>query len=214
MSFVSDFINDPKVFMERNIVSPQFIDGGYKGDSGELIITIKRWENRTCSKSGGGVFHLSKKTDGLGANKKMRVYWLGYEHKGKMGGVLDNTFEYMFTVLMNGCSLGIGSQNGDGACRVVHANRADLGAGGRAAQRDGQRVQIGELIPAGASAIEPDSYQLTSHGASTFQATNFARNVNGSWRFFTHRFMNPNEKSTKGVMIHGGVVPATPIPVV
>jgi len=206
MTFRSDFVSSPETFMQLNIVTPQFRDGGrVPQESRPIVVTIKEWAGKRCSKRGGKVYHLSQDVSGLSRAEKLPIYWLAYKDKDFTLGTLNGQSQYMFTALMNGCTLGFGSQTGDGACLVSHANARQ--AGGGIAQRDAQRTQLATRFDGGSfDMIEPADYRATTHGDANFQATNFGRNVNGTWQFFTHKFMESG--GTGGVILHGGVSPS------
>lgn len=209
MTFRSDFVSSPETFMETNIVTPQFRDGGrMPTESRPIIVTLKEWGGKRCSKRGGTVYHLSQDVAGLSRLEKLPIYWLAYKDKDFTLGTLNNQSPYMFTALMNGCTLGFGSQKGDGACLVSHANARQPGGG--SAQRDAQRAQLAKRFDGATfDMIEPADYRATSHGEANFQATNFGKNVNGTWHFFTHKFLDSG--GTGGVILHGGVTSATSI---
>lgn len=209
MTFRSDFVASPETFMESHIVTPQFYDGvAPPRESRPAVVTIKELEDRRCSKRGGRVFHLSFDTRGVSRDEKLPIYWLAYKRNDFTQGRLNNQSRYMFTALMNGCTLGFGSQAGDGNCLVSHANNATAGADGR--QAEAQRDQLRERF-AGQSfgMLEPNAYRATSHGDATFDATNFGKNVDGTWQFFTLKFKRIGSAQT---YLHGGVEPAVTIP--
>ncbi len=218
MTFRSDFVADPVAFMQTNVVTPQFFDArdGHPGPPGEsrpIVITLKPWANKTCSKRGGGCYHLSRDTAGLGMAEKLPIYWLAYQQNGFTQGMLSNSSQYMFTALMNGCSLGFGSQAGDGACLVSHANSSSSGVRGRGAQRDDQETQLRNVFGANAfNVVEPDTYQATTHGDYNKQATNFGKNVGGTWTFFSHTWMAAASSRGSGVVLHCGIAPAVSVP--
>ncbi|MBR0653850.1 hypothetical protein [Plastoroseomonas arctica] len=71
------------------------------------------------------------------------------------------------------------------------ANKASGGRGGRAKQVGEQLGQLQGVFGANAfSVIAPDFYQATTGGAAfTRQATNFGKNVGGTWQFCSHTWM-------------------------
>lgn len=212
MSFRSEFVASPESFMATNIVVPQFRGGkGPPSESRPIVITISEWTQKKCSKSGGKVYFLNLDTAGVSRDEKLPIYWLAYSQGNFTQGVLNGQSLYMFTAQMDGCTLGFGSQGGDGGCLVSHANKASAGKDGPDAQRDAQRGQLQSRFGgASFSMVEPSAYMGTTHGGNKFKATNFGKNVNGTWQFFSHRYMDSG--STGGVMLHGGVQPAVSIP--
>ena len=216
MSDQSDFFADPVTFMQTNVVRCQFVDGSSGiADSKPMVITIRLIDGATVVGSRvGKVFHLSTNTAGMSRAEKMPIFWLGYTENTASRVTLNNTGRMMFTANMDGCTLGIGSQTGDGTCLVSHANM--ISEGGGEAQRSGQEGQLrGVFGGQGFRMIQPASYALKSTGDSGFKATNFGINNNGTWSFFTHRWMNlaaENEPKIRGRYINGGCKPARPVP--
>jgi hypothetical protein len=217
MSFRSDFVSSPETFMATNVVTPQFLDPigpGYEGPPSEsrpIVITIASWPNKKCSKSGGGCYYFTRNVAGLSQNERLPIFWLAYKQNNFTQGTLTNNSRYMFTALMNGCSLGFGSQTGDGTCLVSHANKSSEGANGRVAQKQAQQGQLQSVFGTNSyDVIEPDSYQGTTHGNFTLQATNFGKNENGTWKFYTHKWMASGGNG--GVILNCGVAPAVSVP--
>lgn len=216
MSDQSDFFDDPVGFLQVHIVRCQFIDGSAGiAESRPMVVTIKQIEHASVVGSKTGkVFHLSANTAGLSRAERMPIFWLGYTDNTASRAMLSNNGRMMFTALMNGCTLGIGSQRGDGACLVSHANMKSQGGG--EAQRVGQEGQLrGVFGEGGFRMVQPASYRQTSTGALSFQATNFGVNNGGTWQFYTHRWMNlasHGESKIGGRHVHGGCKLARPVP--
>ena len=141
----------------------------------------------------------------------MPIFWLAYKQNDFTQGTLNNASRYMFTALMNGCSLGFGSQTGDGTCLVSHANKSSAGQGGRGNQRGEQHDQLLQVFGTDHfNVIEPDSYQSTTHGSFGLQATNFGKNENGWWEFYTLKWMASGGGG--GVVLRCGIDRAVSIP--
>jgi len=122
----------------------------------------------------------------------------------------------MFTVTMDGCTFGVGSQAGaDGAVRVAHANNTKLaapgvlvgpgaGVAGRAAQARVQGMMATSHVGPGGLLIEPDTYQGEDLG---MKATTFGHHAaGGAWSF---RVLSYRVSGT--TWTHGGVI-SYPIP--
>jgi hypothetical protein len=212
MSYQSDFVADPVAFMSVNVLRCQFFDGGFKiSESRPVVITIKEMANspRVVNKRNGKVFYLTTDTAGRGRDEKVPIFWLGYKDNESTRGMLTNNSRYMFTANMDGCTLGIGSQSGDGGCLVSHANLKS--AGGGEGQRSGQETQLRGLFGEESfRMVQPGSYMYTTGGTKGFKATNFGVNINGTWKFYTHKWMLSGGSS--GSYINGGCFPARPIP--
>ena len=56
-----------------------------------------------------------------------RAYWCPYKPDHQLGTMLEGDASYMFTAVMSGCSLGIGSATQNGGRGVFHANMASVG---------------------------------------------------------------------------------------
>lgn len=216
MSDQSDFFADPVTFMRTHVVRCQFIDGSSGiSQSRPMVVTIRQIPNATVVGSRTGkVFHLSTNCAGMSRAEKMPIFWLGYAENTASRLMLTDRASMMFTALMNGCTLGVGSQAGDGGCLVSHANEKQLGGG--EAQRAGQETQLrGVFGDQGFRMIQPASYRMTSTGAATFQATNFGILNGGTWSFYTHKWMGlatEGEHKIRGRHINGGCEAARPVP--
>lgn len=216
MSDQSDFFADPVAFMQANVVRCQFIDGSSGiSASKPMVVTIRQVAEATVVGSKTGkVFHLSANTAGLSRAEKMPIFWLGYANNTASRMMLNDSAKMMFTANMDGCTLGIGSQAGDGGCLVSHANM--ISAGGGEAQRSVQEGQLrGVFGDDGFRMIQPASYMPTSTGIGGFKATNFGINTNGTWDFYTHTWMNlaaEGESKVGGRHINGGCKSARPVP--
>lgn len=216
MSYQSDFFADPVTFMTTHVVRCQFIDGSAGiSTSRPMVVTIKQIdEARVVGSKTGRVFHLSAACAGIGIAEKRPIFWLGYVDNTATRCMLNNRAPMMFTANMNGCTLGIGSQAGDGGCLVSHANLKN--AEGGEAQRAGQEQQLnGIFADQGFRMVQPSSYRLTSANAARFQATNFGINTDGRWTFYTHRWMGldaEGEGKIRGRHINGGCKQARPVP--
>lgn len=219
MSDRSDFASDPKTFMETNVVFPLS-----ETQSRPFVVTIQEIPGRkVVNRRGGKVFKLTTDCAGCSRAEKIPIHWVGYTANSVVQGVLNAQASYVFTFAMDGCTLGVGSQSGDGACVVSHAN-ASSGGGGSDAQRDRQRGQLATHYGDNDfSVVSPLQYRATSEGALNFKSTTFGRLENGYWQFYVHRWMD-NGGQGRGVFfdefamkmrgmnyIHGGVQRAVTI---
>ena len=212
MSFQSEFVADPVAFMGKYVLRCQFFDGGFNiSGSRPIVLTVKEMKGspKVLNKPGGKVFYLTTDTAGCGRDEKVPVFWLGYKDNDSTRGMLTNNSRYMFTANMDGCTLGVGSQSGDGGCLVSHANLKS--AGGGEAQRSGQEGQLRGLFGDNSfRMVQPNSYMYTTGGTKGFKATNFGVNTGGRWKFYTHMWMLSGGAS--GAYINGGCKPARPVP--
>jgi hypothetical protein len=212
MSYQSDFVADPVAFMSLHVLRCQFFDGGLKiSQSRPTVVTVKEMAGSppVINNRGAKVFYLTLDVAGKNLNEKTPIFWLGYEDNKSTRGMLTNHSPYMFTANMDGCTLGVGSQSGDGGCLVSHANLKS--AGGGEGQRFGQQEQLRtEFADQSFRMLQPSSYMKTTDGTVRFKATNFGVNTNGTWKFYTHKWMLSGGKS--GSYINGGCKAARPVP--
>jgi hypothetical protein len=214
MSDRSDFVSNPLIFLKKNILRCQFFDGGVKiSESRPRVITIKEMANspRIVNSPGGKVFYLTADTSGCSHAEKVPIFWVGYQQNEVTPGMLTNNSRLMFTANMDGCSLGVGSQAGDGGCLVMHANKAK-GTGGGPAQTMAQHTQLQsgygdtEFFE-----VQPATYMDRMGATGKFKATNFGMNRDGWWFFYTHSWMQISASAT-GSYAHGGTSEAVFVP--
>lgn len=202
------FVSDPVAFMRDNIVRCQFFDGGFRiSESRPAVLTIKemRGSPKIVNRPGGNVYYLSDQVDGCSRAEKALVYFVGYKDNDTVSGTLNKNSRMAFTANMDGCTLGVGSQGGDGACYVTHANNKAAGkAGGAANQAAAQHEQLAEVYGGGDFwSIRPSSYMDAMGSVHQFKGTNFGVNIDDWWFFYTHRWMQMSS-SRLGSYIHGG----------
>ncbi len=220
MAYLDDFCDNTLAFLTRNIVYVIVS----KETLGLVDVTVEPRDPATTianipvgafgGAAEGGVYKLRKKT----ANdaRGLRVYFCGYEQNKTIPLMLGNDANWMFTVTMNGCTFGVGSQAGaDGAVRVAHANNAkqmkpgisvgpDGGVTGRAAQARVQAMYATSHVGPGGLLIEPDTYQGADQG---MEATTFGHHpTGGAWSFKALTYRKGGTTWT-----HGGVI-VYPIP--
>ncbi|WP_191084513.1 hypothetical protein [Roseococcus microcysteis] len=204
----SDFVRDPVEFMGRHIVRCQFFDWNNTVDISQSrahVITIKEMQGppMVLNRPGAKVFYLSNDVAGCARNEMLPIFWLGYRQNKVTQGTLNNQSRVMFTANMDGCSLGVGSQAGDGGCLVMHANKARGMPSGEAQalaqhgqlQRkfDGQEFHV----------VEPSTYLTNEADPGRFLATNFGINRDGWWFFYTHSW-RLKSGGMDGFYLHGG----------
>lgn len=214
MSDRSDFVSDPLGFMRKHILRCQFFDGGVKiSESRPHVVTIKEMAGspRIVNSPGGKVYYLSADTASCGPGEKVPIFWVGYKQNDVTPGMLTNQSRIMFTANMDGCSLGVGSQAGDGGCLVMHANKASGTGGGLAqtlAQHDQLKTGYGDQD---FFEVQPSTYMDGMGASGVFKATNFGLNVQGWWMFYTHSWMQMSGSVT-GSYTHGGTKEASFVP--
>lgn len=208
------FVSDPVGFMSVNVLRCQFFDGGVDISKNQKIwLTVKEMKNspKVVNTQGGKVYYLTDDVTGCAANEMVQVQFIGYKDNGTVTAQLDNTTTLAFTANMDGCSLGVGSQDGNGGCLVTHANKKSVGSANQAT------AQVDQLKQAHSGedfwVIGPSTYMDALGGTHLFKGTNFGVNVNGWWMFYTHRWMQMGG-SVQGSYTHGGCDEADFMPIV
>jgi hypothetical protein len=194
------FLANPYRFMEKNIVitgdNPKVNEVQVNGSYRVVSVSVKLQDGSKVLKKGneteGKVFNLrfNAPTDPVTA------YWCPYQENSDGDAVmLGNDANYMFTVTMNACSLGIGSQT-DGVVRVAHANYGNAGGTGTPLDqlRNMDQAQLAGLQrnDVAVSVISPLSYVLNSEGQvdRKRKSTTFGMHrTNHAWAFFTLKYM-------------------------
>lgn len=208
MSDRSDFVRDPLEFMERHIVRCQFFDFNNTvqiNESRPHVVTIKEMPGpaMVLNRPRGKVFYLSNDVSGCARNEQLPIFWVGFRPNKVTPGMLSNQSQVMFTANMDGCSLGVGSQAGDGGCLVMHANKA-RGMADADAQASAQYAQLHKKYDAqDFRIVQPSSYLANEADPGKFNATNFGINLDGWWFFYTHGW-RLKSGGMDGYYLHGG----------
>lgn len=208
----SAFIATPVQFTDDNIVLTNENIGKTQADGKLQTVCLKKLD-RMGRKNGRNVpiYFLTLARDGVPPGEQFDVYWCPYNQGETLHCNLGNASRFMFTATMNGCTLGVGSQNG-GNCRVAHANDAKAmrplsGLLSHEAfatqQRQFQRNSLwADFNSANISLITPDDYLTTGVDSSQQSITTFAiHDIGKSWSFYTQRSVKIG-----GNYIHRGVV--------
>ncbi|HEY8288851.1 MAG TPA: hypothetical protein VIG49_06250 [Acetobacteraceae bacterium] len=213
MTAQQDFVRDPVTFMQENILRCQFFDGGVNiSESKPLVVTVKvmNGDPKIANRPNGKVYYLTTDVTGCDRTAKVPIFWLGYKDNDTRRGMLNNSSRLMFTANMDGCTLGVGSQNGEGGCLVSHANSKKGGSGGT--QSLDQHTQLRDVFDGGDFwTVDPTSYMDGMGGSHVFKGTNFGVNQDGWWMFYTHRWMQMGGSSA-GNYVHGDTEGATFVP--
>lgn len=208
MSDRSDFVRDPRAFMDRHILRCQFIDFTDPvniAESRPHVITIREMPGQpmVLNRPGAKVFHLTTNVAGCTRDERLPIFWVGFERNKTTPGMLNNQARAMFTANMDGCSLGVGSQAGDGGCLVMHANKAS-GVADREEQSSAQLRKLRKRYDAqDFFVVHPSTYLENEAGPGKFNATNFGINRDGWWFFYTHSW-RLRSGGLDGYYLHGG----------
>jgi hypothetical protein len=194
------FQANPYRFMEKNLVvtgdNPKPNEVQVNGSYRLVTVSVEIQEGAKVIKKGaetdGKVFHLefNAPTDPVTA------YWCPYAENSDGDPVmLGNDANYMFTVTMNACSLGIGSQVG-GVVRVAHANRGDAGGTGTPEEQlramDQAQLEGLRRNDVASYVLSPLQYVLDAKGKvdRKRKSTTFGMHRTGAaWAFFTLKYM-------------------------
>ncbi|MGQ9425589.1 hypothetical protein ACXYTJ_07970 [Gilvimarinus sp. F26214L] len=194
MTPTEKFVHAPLVFLERNIIitpsevsnpdelqsQPLFGDTtrsfSYKdGVDGVFHLGLEKLERVRGSgrlvrgmRNGAPcpVYELVRKQPG--DKDSFKAYWCPYRERNAGGVVIRNKADMMFTITLNGCSLGVGHKANNGARLITHAN---MGANAQT-----QRIMIRAQGDFGKQVIEPDNYRdRQNNGRLVGNATVFGR---------------------------------------
>jgi hypothetical protein len=217
MTDQQDFVADPKAFMDQHILIPMFPPPPQAGqrvfeliaEGGEIDVCVIQLPGSSVQNPptpASKVFQFSMDHGNLGADSILKIHWLPYTADEFRVGILRSADRYMFTAAMNGCSLGFGSQVGDGGCLVTHANARTLGREqGLGAQRRQQRADIKTFFQdiEKFKVLEPHRYRVDGAGVGDWSACNFGISDGRKWRFWTSLY---KRVGTSLAFTHGGPV--------
>jgi hypothetical protein len=205
MTAQQDFVRNPAAFMRDNVLRCQFFDGGVNiANSQPLVVTVKVMKDdpKVTNRPGGKVYYLTTDVTGCDRTAKVPIFWLGYKDNDTRRGMLNRNSRVMFTANMDGCTLGVGSQDGQGGCLVSHAN--SKGSGGGIQQARDQHTQLTGVFDGGDFwTVDPTGYMDGMGAKHAFKGTNFGMLTDGWWMFYTHRWMQLGG-SVSGSYVHGG----------
>jgi hypothetical protein len=224
MAYEDEFASDPKGFMDHVFI-PMF-PASYKiggsaltAESGEFTVRVIELANSRVVNPrtrGPKVFHMSLDVSGQEEDSILKIYWIPYKPNDFRVGILSHSNRYMFTAAMNGCTLGFGSQPGDGTCLVTHANNIEIGnEQGQDAQVAAQLGQIRGFFDGvdKFKVLEPLGYRKDSGGDLSWTACNFGISDGSNWTFWTAKYRKRNDKSASRDFFHGSpVTKVVPIP--
>lgn len=213
MAYIDDFCDNTLAFMRQNIVYvilPVTTTGVVE------VVVEPRVPAATVSNIpvgvvggivAGGVYKMRRRaaTDARG----LTVYFCPYDQNKSKPLMIGNDALWMFTVTMDGCTFGVGSQGvgAAGNVRVVHSNNASqadpkitvAGVSGRAAQGRIQAMFARSHVGPDAMLIEPATYMGNDFGK---KSTTFGAHANGAaWSFKALTY-----RQAGNVFTHGGIV--------
>lgn len=140
------------------------------------------------------VYYL-KKGDKTGNSNALRVYICDYTKNEVESCRLGKDASFCFTITMNGCTFGIGSDSGDGTVMVTHANKASSKT-----QANDQFQQTVEAHGSNkVSMMTPSLYRSMSPGLT---ATTFGIRTSKGWKFYFQSY-----RAESGIFRSYGVMP-------
>ncbi|WP_347986347.1 hypothetical protein [Methylomonas sp. AM2-LC] len=197
-----NFLIDPIDFMKNNLVVPHHAQiGSNQADSG--IHTMCLVKSSVPARQNGKdvdkwiLMKYSSRINPATLGGVFEAYWCPYSQNQTLTCVLNTESRYMFTATMDGCSFGIGSQTGDGACRVAHANESGFGLkhenifgmdGARQFQRSEQEQRLKHQLGNNIQVINPLNYMADFDGALELKSTTFGYRKAMTWEFYTQKY--------------------------
>lgn len=203
MPLSQDFCDSPYQFMKKHIVVVTISDHFIKPNGNVVtafVVEDDRADIAEPPAPQSKVFKLYLTEDPAAPKPPpqhtRRVYWCHYEPGVTHASMLGKGHAYMFTPTMNGCTLGIGSQN-NGVVRVAHSNVAQSSAGmpnakatiqlqahRQVATLDARFEQANDPLK---KIVPPFAYMKGSRGIDISRnATTFGRrNDRDEWKFYS-----------------------------
>ena len=203
-----NFLIDPIDFLRKNLVIPNHENiGKTQGDAGVHTMCLFK-AGTPASQHGVDIdrWFLAKHSPKFDPNKVGAIfdaYWCPYDQNKTFTCILGNDSRYMFTATMDGCSFGIGSQTGDGTCRVGHSNAGTFGAnkeqtygmdGARQFQRAEQQNLLKHQMGNNINVISPLNYMADYDGALVLKSTTFGYRNGANWEFYTQQYLRTGNK--------------------
>jgi hypothetical protein len=195
MAAEDEFMNDPLDFLSRNLLLPTEFQG-------EMTAGIKcfklRANNNKIAKRLGVVLPVWELVPGPPPG--ILSYWCPYRGNELHSVTVGTRARFMFTATMDGCSLGVGHDVGNGTRLVSHVNSSSYGAGlegtlGMDKAREEQRKMQSNLLRfthgvGNVNIVGPLTYMKDVDGELALKSTTFGFRPDGvnDWQFYTHRY--------------------------
>jgi hypothetical protein len=137
----------------------------------------------------GGSLPVIQVVDGTNKGEAaFDAYWCGYNHNSVRSITVWKDANAMFTARMDGCTLGLGVQSGDGAVLVTHVNERQFMADddSTAEMERQQCLEARKEVGKNGTLLEPEKYRRwNGTGAKTASTTFGVRDpVKGQWTFY------------------------------
>jgi hypothetical protein len=127
----TQFVRNPIAFMNKHIILADVVQdqAEHRGCTGVRRFTLDPYDgvqvtNPTHNDAAAYRLNDLPFVEGppLPDQDSLFAYWCPYKANHQLGVMLERDAPYMFTAVMDGCSLGIGSACSDGSRAVFHAN--------------------------------------------------------------------------------------------
>jgi hypothetical protein len=196
---VDAFRAAPTRFMDDFVVIPKIPDTLAARDHD---FTIAPERGLLCRRTNGSLAAAYELRVARGGEDSFQAFWCPYVENRVRHVLIGPTADFVFTALMSGCSLGVGSRTPQDKYLISHANKATHGAvvadatdnidQGRETQRAAQARKIlrRHRGDSGVRLIEPGAYRVNPvtrevHlNATTFGVRDRAM---GRWAFYCQR---------------------------
>ncbi|WNB75611.1 hypothetical protein [Methylomonas koyamae] len=167
--------------MESSIIKTGFLRNTSVYGRAELVALSPDQQFKGVNDKGAAVpvYNLKQTSNAMAGFKS---YICDYTPDKVHYQILDQEADYCFTVTMNGCTFGIGSQADDGTVMVTHGNMNSSGLG----EEYGEAVD--SLMGSGTLYITPHMYARKSADETRKNLTTFGIRINGTWNFFYQKY--------------------------
>ncbi|NJA06526.1 hypothetical protein HC024_12465 [Methylococcaceae bacterium WWC4] len=181
--------------MDSSIVKTGFLKNTSVYGRAELVSLTPDSQFKGVNENGKAipVYNLKQSTSEMAGFK---AYICDYSPDKVHYQVLDKEAYFCFTITMNGCTFGVGSQNTDGTLMVTHGNMGSSGLGE-------QYNEAVDLLMGHATYITPEMYARKSLSETKKNLATFGVRLNGAWSFFYQKY----EILAPGQMKHLGLFP-------
>jgi hypothetical protein len=189
------FFLNPEKFCESNFVYP----GALGDEDGVFWVGLDVFDHLPlnsatlvkCTRKGKQIpcYTLNKRPS---EDDAFRTYWCPYKQNGIAGVAIGREAKFMFTVQLNGCSLGLGSETSDGSRLVRHVNMsasgpkeadaADVRPAKQEQQAQHQRILIRQEGDFGSQIVQPQDYRTRGKdGLLKGEANVFGVFIDSKW---------------------------------
>jgi hypothetical protein len=210
MTATTDFAAGPKVFCENNIVlTPNEIDhnGGLVWIGLDRLDRIAQTGKLVQGRKGNDAVDVYQIVGRPDSTDAIRAYWCPYNRNGTGSVIVGSQAQYMFTITVNGCSVGVGHQATNGTRLVMHVNDANSGSKGPGIQAQSQRITLRSAGTFGTQIVEPSMYRDDDgHGGLSGSATVFGVYEAGQWKIWALKWTCPPSAAAR-IYEHKGLVP-------